>query len=107
MLLMHMCLLSSDSTCEEFLQQFKSVILPAVTSMLAGRKFENIEVYAEAADDVAETTQECTNIYMVGYPSKVDTSGLCFYYTCFGNKAQKCRAPCKFKMMGNELAGHL
>ena len=105
-LLMHMCPLSSDSTSEEFLYQFKSVMPTAVRTTLAGRKFESIEVYTEVADDVAENTQECTNVYLVGRPSKVDTSWMCFYYTCFGNKAQKCRASCKFKMMGKESAGH-
>ena len=79
---------TSDSTSEEFLHQFKSVMPPAVKTTLAGRKFENIEAYADAADNVDETTQECTNIYMVGHPSKVDTSGLCFYHTHFDNKAQ-------------------
>ena len=103
-LLMHMHLLSSGSTSDEFLHQFKSVMPSAVRTTLAGRKFENIKAYAEAADDAAETTQECTNVYMVGRPSKVDTSGLCFYHTRFGNKAHKCRAPYKFKMMGNGSA---
>ena len=58
MLLMYMHPLSSDSTSEEFLHQFKSVMPTAVSTMFAGRKFENIEAYAEAADDLAETTQE-------------------------------------------------
>ena len=86
---MHMCQLFSDSTSEEFLHQFKSVIPPAVRTMLAGRKFENIEVYAEAVEDMAETIQECINVYMVSHPSNMDTSELCFYHTQFGSKAQK------------------
>ena len=103
-LLMHMHPLSSNSTSEEFLHQFKSVMPPAVRTTLTGRKFENIEAYAEAADNVAKTTQECTNVNMVGHQPNVDTSGLCFYHTCFSNKAQKCRAPCKLKMIGNKSA---
>ena len=55
---------------------------------------------------MAETTQECINVYMVCRPSKMDTSRLYFYHTHFGNKAQKCRASHKFKMMGNKSDGH-
>ena len=108
-LLMHMRPLSSDSTTEEFSHQFKSVMPPGVRTALAGRKFDTIEAYAEAADDVAETIRECTSVYMVSRPSKKDkgsdTPGLCFYHTRFGSKAQKCRAPCKFTMTGNDSAG--
>ena len=60
-LLMHMRPLSSDSTSEEFSYKFKSVMPPGVRTALAGRKFENIAAYAEAADDVAETIRECTS----------------------------------------------
>ena len=87
-LLMHMHPLSSDSISEEFLHQFKSVLPPVVKATLAGRNFKNIDTYAEVANNVAETTQECTNVYMDGCLSKVDTSGLCFYHTCFVNKAK-------------------
>ena len=107
-LLMHMRPLSSDSTTEEFSHQFKSVMPPGVRTALAGRKFDTIEAYAEAADDVAETIRECTSVYMVSRPSKKDkgsdTPGLCFYHTRFGSKAQKCRAPCKFTMTGPPVA---
>lgn len=101
-----MCPLSSNSTSGD---KFKSIMPPGVRTVLAGRKFENIETYAEAADDVAETIQECTSVYIVSHPPKrdkgMDTSGLCFYHTRarFGNKARKCRAPCKFTMTGNDL----
>ena len=85
MLLMHMCPLSSDYTSEEFFHQFKSVMPPGVRTALAGRKFANIEAYAEAADDVAETIRECTSVYTVSRPPKkekgTDSSGLCFYHT--------------------------
>ncbi len=108
-LLLHMRPLSSDSTSEEFLHQFKSVMPPGVRTALAGRKFENIEAYAAAADDVTETIRECTSVYTVNRLPKRDketnASGLCFYHTRFGSKAQKCRAPCKFTTSGNDSAG--
>ena len=106
MLLMHMQCPHFHLILPLSLHQFKSVMPPAVRTMLAGRKFENIGPYTKAADDVAKTSQDCTNVYMVGFPSKLDICELCFYHTCFGNKEQKYRAPCKFKMMGNELAHH-
>lgn len=108
-LLMHMRPLSSDSTSEEFFHQFKSVMPPGFRTALAGRKFAIIEAYAEAADEVAETIRECTSVYTVSRPPKKDkgsdASGLCFYHTRFGSKAQKCRAPCKYTMTGNDSAG--
>ena len=108
-LLMHMRPLSSDSTSEEFFHQFKSTMPPGVRTALAGRKFGTVEEYAEAADDVAETIQECTSVHAVNRQSKKekgsDSSGVCFYHTRFGSKACKCKAPCKFEMMGNDLAG--
>ena len=108
-LLMHMRPLSSDSTSEEFFHQFKSTMPPGVRTALAGRKFDTIKAYAEAADDVAETIQVCTSVHSVSRQSKKDkgsdTSGLCFYHTRFGSKARKCRPPCKFTMTGNDSAG--
>lgn len=107
-LLMHMRPLSSDSTSEEFFHQFKSVMPPAVRTTLAGRKLENVEAYAEAADDVAETIRECTGVHTVSRPPKRDkgteASGLCFYHARFGSKARKCKAPCKFTTVGNDSA---
>lgn len=70
-LLMHMRPLLSDSTSEEFLYKFKSVMPPGVRTALAGRKFENIAAYAEAADDVAETIAPVL-VYMqsAGHPKR-------------------------------------
>lgn len=62
-LLMHMRPLSSDSTSEEFFHQFKSTMPPGVRIALAGRKFDTIEAYTEAADDVAETIQVYTSVH--------------------------------------------
>jgi hypothetical protein len=106
-LLLHMRPLSSDSTSEEFLHQFKSIMPPGVRTALAGRKFGTVEEYAEAADDVAETIQECTNVHAVSRQPKKekDSSGVCFYHARFGSKARKCRSPCKFEMTGNDSAG--
>ena len=108
-LLMQMRPLSSDSTSEEFFHKFKSVMPPGVRTALAGRKFDTIEAYAEAADDVAETIQECSSVYTVSQPpkkeKKPDKTGWCFYHTRFGSKARKCRPPCKFATTENDSAG--
>jgi hypothetical protein len=117
-LLSEMRSLSGGHTdCMLFEEVFLRQMPTDIRLQLAQQDFTDLNAVGERADALWLAKKQNINagdinkVVRVARPAKqpqvssptTDNSELCFYHAKFGDKAQKCRSPCKFA--GNALAG--
>jgi hypothetical protein len=94
--------------CLFFEQLFRNQLAPELQLQLASTAFSDPRAFAEKADQLW-TARGRSDIHAIGnsfvrnkprkpFSSRTpshDDSGLCYYHLTFGDKAKKCRPPCK------------
>lgn len=103
-------ILGSDyhKDCLFFEQLFRNQLAPELQLQLASAAFSDPRTFAEKADQLWAARGR-SEIHAIGNPFLRDRprkpfssrqsphtdSGLCYYHQTFGDKAKKCRSPCK------------